>query len=306
MQSVGREDIRRALAEVGVQPGQVVYLQADLSTVGRVVGAATREAFCAAYLDALFDLLGPDGTVAMPTYTTQVARFDQAFVWEETPTVLGLLPEYLRTRPGAVRSIHPLHSVTALGAAAERLCSGNSTASFGWHSPFHRLYDSGAKILTIGLPSGYAAGIAHHLEAACALPYVYNKLLKWKPIVGGRPVDKPFTATVRHLDLDFNYDLARHVRHLRHQGWVRSGRLGGAWLHLTDYRVAFDEATARLADDPFYLLVKPPEFTWGRIPFDGATAGRDEVAAATGAANWAGFYLLNSANPGGDEADLAG
>lgn len=305
MKVITPDDIRSALQEVGVTQGQIIYMHVDLAKVGAVSGTKSKDGFCSAYLDAIRDVIGPEGTVVMPTYTTQVARFDIDFIWEETPTLLGLLPEYLRTRHESLRSIHPLSSVTALGPAQEAICANNSTTNFGWNSPFHRMLEIGARVVTIGLPSGYLVGFAHQLEAMCGVPYVYNKLLKWVPIVKGKRVDKVFSATVRHLDLDIQYELGRHVRNLRKSGSVQSTRLGDSWVHATDYTTNFKMAADQLATDPFYLLAKPPEFTLGKIPFDGITAGRDGIASEKpDSKNWAGFYLYNAADPGGDEDDL--
>ncbi len=305
MKIITKDDIRIALTDVGVESGQTVWVHADLAKVGAVAGTKTRDDFCAAYLDAICDVVGPEGTIVMPAYTTQVMRFDMDFVWEETPTLMGLLPEYLRTRPQSLRSLHPMFSVTAQGARQNDICANNSTNSFGWNSPFDRMLKGGARVVTIGLPSGYLVGMAHQVEAMCDVPYVYNKLIRRMPIVNGKPVDKTFSATVRHLDLDIRYDLARHVRNLREEDHVKSSRLGDAWVHSVDYVTTFNTAADRLGEDPFYLLEEPPLFTPGKIPFDGSTAGRDGIAnEKPDSTNWAGFYLYNAADPGSDEADL--
>ena len=305
MKVIKREDIYQALIDVGVVKGQNVYVQADLAMIGVVANTKTRDEFCEAYLGAIRDIIGPEGTVIMPTYTTQVARFDIEFVWEETPTVLGVLPEYLRTHPDSLRSLHPLFSVTALGASQELICKNNSTTNFGWGSPFHRMLEAGARMVTLGLPSGYLGGMAHQLEAMCGLPYVYNKLLKWAPIVSGKKVDKVFTATVRHLDLEVVHDLGRLVRYLRKNGHVQSSQLGDSWVHASDFSTTYGAAADKLAADPYYLLENPPEFTLGKLPYDDITVGRDGIANETPEnKNWAGFYLYNAADPGGDEDTL--
>ena len=84
-------------------------------------------------LTAILDVIGPSGTLVVPTYTSQVARFDIDFVLEETP--MGIFPEFVRTRPGAVRSVHPLLSLTAYGADAERICTDDGTSAYGPDSP---------------------------------------------------------------------------------------------------------------------------------------------------------------------------
>jgi aminoglycoside 3-N-acetyltransferase len=308
MQQLTRSGISDAIASAGICLGDIVYLQTDLRTLGMIKGARTREAFCGSYLEAIFDVLGRHGTLVVPTYTTQVARFDMDFIWEETPTLLGTFPEFIRRHPESLRSIHPLHSVTAIGARKALICADNGPSDFGWNSPYHRMLEAGAKLLTMGLESGYVVGISHHLDAACGLPYVYNKLLKWVPIVRGEPVKRHYFACVRHLDLAVSYHLRDFVKHMRSLGGVTSVRLGGGWVHKADYRRVFEEGARRLADDPYCMLKEAPRFTYGTVPFDGPTAGRDGLADTSDAQrlsgiNWRGYYF-DRGSPGGDDAEL--
>ena len=289
--------IRDALAAAGLERGQVVFAYTDLRTVGMVEGAGDRDAFCAAYLGAIMDVLGPEGTLVVPTYTTQVARFDIDFVLEETPTPMGLFPEYVRTRPGAVRSVHPLLSLTAYGADAARICSDNGTSAYGPDSPFARLLECGARTLVIGLDRYYAIGGVHHLEAACQLPYCYNKLLKWQPVVGGQRLSRRYFATVRYPEfMGIPYDFNRLADALDAAGGIRRAPLGRSEVFAADYRHAFETGMRRLRDDPWLLLGEPPPFVYGKVPFDGPTAGHDRVAGQGDAdrlstMNWLGYYL---------------
>ncbi len=305
MRYIIREEITRALLDVGLKRGQTVYIQADLRMPGMLREARTKEAFCGIYLQCVQDIIGPTGTVVVPTYTTQVARFDIDFVWETTPSLMGIFSEHVRTHPESLRSLHPLNSVAALGERGRLICAANGTNDYGFDSPFQRMLQSQAKILAIGLESGYAVGIAHHLEAACCLPYVYNKLLKWAPIVDGVRDTRLYTATVRHLGLEVRYDLSRWVRHMRSLGQVKSAPLGQAFAHLADYGQTFLEGAAMLRDDPFYFLAKPPKFTYGVVPFDGPTCGRDGLSQEDQVQqleqmNWSGFYLVDKGFAGGD------
>jgi aminoglycoside 3-N-acetyltransferase len=299
--------IRASFAEVGVGEGDVVFVYSDLSRIGPVAGTTSKESLCEAYLAALRSEIGETGTVVVPTYTPQVARYDQPFVLEETPTLMGVFPEYLRQRSDSMRSIHPINSVAAIGARKEEISEDNGTSNFGVDSPFDRLLQLEAKIVTIGVESGYVVGIAHHLECACALPYVYNKLLKWHPIVRGKEDERTFTATLRYLDLDVTYDLTAMVKHMRGKGGVHSARLGRGWVHCAKYKEVFEEGARLLRDNPYLFLRSHPTFTYGKLPFDGPTAGRDEVSRRGGEGvkkNSEGFYLMSRRYAGGDEGDL--
>lgn len=275
MSGLTRKEIAAALRIAGLAAGDRVLVFSDLSRLGPVEGARTRDIFCQTYLDAIQDVIQPDGTLVVPTYTTQVARYDEEFIWESTPAVTGVFAEYVRTRPGALRSLHPLHSLTALGPDSTTICADNGTHNFGWHSPFHRLHVGKAKILSLGLTSGYALGIAHYVEAMYGLPNIYNKLLKWAPIVNGQRDPRQFFAAARHLGLRYAYDFNRWVRQAHAEGILRGAPLGRAAVFVADFADAFDMAASEVRRDPWYMLAAAPDFVYGEVPFDGPTQGRD-------------------------------
>lgn len=297
MRQITITDICDSLRAVGLDYGQTVFVYTDLRNIGALRGVRTRHDFCAAYLHAILDVIGPEGTLVVPTYTTQVARFDLDFIWEETPTPMGIFPEHVRTRPGSVRSIHPLLSLTAHGRHAARICADNGTSSHGVDSPYDRMREAGAKILSIGLGRIYAVGIAHHLEAACSLPYCYNKLLKWRPVVAGRRLERPYFATLRYAEfLDIPYALDRFADAVDAADGMRAVELGNSTVCMTDYRHCFDVGRVMLRDQPYMFLAREPDFVYGQIPFDGPTATRDRIATPDDAGrlshmNWSGYYL---------------
>ena len=69
-----------------------------------------------------------------------------------TPSCVGALSEYFRMRPGAMRSVHPTHSVSGAGRLAKDLLGEHirSTTPCGPYSPFARLPEVGGQILFIG------------------------------------------------------------------------------------------------------------------------------------------------------------
>jgi aminoglycoside 3-N-acetyltransferase len=297
MHTVTRDDIRAAVAAAGIGRGQVVFVYADLRTVGMIKGVRDRAGFCDAWLQAIFDVIGPSGTLVVPTYTTQVARFDIEFILESTPTPMGIFPEFVRACPGAIRSVHPLLSLTAYGADAAAVCGDNGTSAYGVDSPFARLLESGARIMSIGLDRYYSVGVAHHLEAACSLPYCYNKLLKWQPVVAGRRLNRQYFATVRYPEfLGIPYNFHRLAQAVEAVDGIRTAPLGGSRICSADYRQAFDIGRRALRDDPYLFLSEPPPFVYGTVPFDGPTASHDRVVAPGDVdrlahMNWSGYYL---------------
>jgi len=107
-------DLRRAIRAAGVRRGMILMAHASLSAFGYVHGGA------ATVIQALRDVLGPQGTLCMPTHSNSMLGappYDSTRSRSNTGTVT----EYFRTLPGVRRSAHPTHSVAALGPAAAAL-----------------------------------------------------------------------------------------------------------------------------------------------------------------------------------------
>lgn len=97
-------------------------------------------------LEFLVRFVGPERTLAMPTFFFGTADlFDRAYYRQHprfdarrTPSQMGLVTELFRRRADVVRSLHPTHSVCALGPLADKLCATHHLSPFacGEVSPF--------------------------------------------------------------------------------------------------------------------------------------------------------------------------
>jgi aminoglycoside 3-N-acetyltransferase len=119
---------------------------------------------------ALLESVGNSGTVLMPTlpfsgtavdYVASGATFDA----RNTPSRMGLLTELFRRHRGAVRSVHPTHSVAAFGPLAEQLTADHHLAKTpcGEGTPYARLLSARGQILFMGTDIGVMT-FFHHVE----------------------------------------------------------------------------------------------------------------------------------------------
>jgi aminoglycoside 3-N-acetyltransferase len=151
LHSVDKEVLRRTLRELGLRPGEVVFVHAAYGQM-RTIRATPLE-----IIEILCKVVGDAGTVVMPTFPmrgSSQAYLDRhpVFDWRRTPSMSGLLTEVFRRTAGIERSLHPTHPVAARGAAAAWLTSGHehSRTPFDEHSPFHKLFLRDALILSLG------------------------------------------------------------------------------------------------------------------------------------------------------------
>lgn len=103
-------------------------------------------------IDALCGYM-TDGLIAMPTHSWHVVNSDNpVFDPASTPSCTGILGQLLLKREGAVRSIHPTHSLAVWGRDAARFVEGEQFMSTpcGRKGCMGKLLDRKAKVLFIG------------------------------------------------------------------------------------------------------------------------------------------------------------
>ncbi len=109
-------------------------------------------------LPALRRAVGPEGTLLFPA--TQLVERPEVWLARgelfdvlRSPTAMGLLPEMARRHPDALRSLHPTHSVVALGPRAHELVGEHHLGRYpcGEQSPFYKLAACGGAIVGLGV-----------------------------------------------------------------------------------------------------------------------------------------------------------
>ncbi len=116
------EALRRCLSEGGVSSGALIVFEAphlvsqpDLSFKD--------------ILSALFERLGPDGTLVVPTCTPKEGLPKEPFDPALSPSETGPFSEFFRKQPGVLRSHNATHSVAALGPLAAEITAAHRTAA---------------------------------------------------------------------------------------------------------------------------------------------------------------------------------
>lgn len=258
MITVEPTDVPLALRAIGIGPGEVAFIHSDISRIGWMAGSRTRMEVLQAYHDAIFDVIGPDGTIATLSCTESYARENLPYNHETSRSEQGSFSEFIRSMPNAVRSMHPLFSVSAVGRLAVRLCADDiSPTGFGYDSPFHRLRETDAWIICMGVDLR-AMTFVHHIEQTYGVPYGYTK--EWAVPVArsGETVTQRFFAFVRYLDAGVSYDFSRLQDELLKLGLARSARIGYGSVLGVRAQDVFDLGMRRLKEDPFYFLEAPP------------------------------------------------
>jgi aminoglycoside 3-N-acetyltransferase len=114
MEEMQQRQVARRMADellsVGVRQGGVLLVHSSLSAMGHVIGGAET------VIQGLLEALGPEGTLLMPALSYEIVTPERStFDVRRTPSNVGIIPEYFRTRPGTRRSVHPTHSACGVG-----------------------------------------------------------------------------------------------------------------------------------------------------------------------------------------------
>jgi len=265
------EAIAGVLHRLGVARGRHLFVHSGIGQLKHLpggAGASPRETVAALH-QALTGTVGPEGTIAAPAFFYDYARHGKPFHLESSPPdrSLGLYPLALFGQEGVRRSLNPICSVQALGAAAETICRHDSAYGYGYASPWQRLVELDAETLIIGTP--YTLTFVHHPEVLVGVPHIYNKLYRTPVYVGDRAIELPVVTAVRYLKYDIVYSTERISQDLVAEGVIRTIDEHGVNAQLLNLRRFQDWLIGKLQADPYYLLAHPPRFVPGEPPDDG-------------------------------------
>jgi aminoglycoside 3-N-acetyltransferase len=247
VQSLGTD-----LSAMGITPGMTLLVHSSLSALGWVCGGPV------AVILALESVLGPRGTLVMPTHSGHLsdpAEWENPPVprawWELirqtmpaydpdlTPTRgTGDIPECFRKQRGVRRSSHPQVSFAAYGAQAPVIVEGHSLDfGLGEGSPLARLYGLEGWVLLLGV--GHENNTSLHL-AEYRANYPGQRLKK----CGAPMLVEGHREWVEFQDIEVDETDFEEIGECfaRETGLVRQGRVACATALLMPQRPLVDYA----------------------------------------------------------------
>ena len=187
--------------ELGMRERDILFIHSSYKSFGGVEGGPQT------VIDALLDVIGPEGTLIMPTFNYD---FLKGIPWDfrTTPSQMGVLTELVRTDPRAKRMHHAIYSMSAIGKHADELVAHRTNDCFGETTIFKKFRDWDAKILILGLPYSKSITFLHHCEQAAGVDYRFLKEFKGTAIdAQGKLHEESYTMFARDVErgvvLDF-------------------------------------------------------------------------------------------------------
>lgn len=245
-----KNELVTAFRNAGLTAGDLVLVHSSLRKLGTVEGGADT------VLDALLEVLGQEGTLALPTHTFSVVTARQpVFHQSLTPSNVGTLSNVFRKRSGVVRGLHPTHSVAAIGPLAEKLVEGHEkeTTPCSANSPYVRLRDWNGKVLIIG-EGLQCCTLFHACEELAGMTQVCSPyLLELFSFTETNEV-KP-APTRRHIVNTWDQFPSLEPQ-LIANGALNISSIGNCALRLLDARSACDWLVPELQKNPSLILPK--------------------------------------------------
>jgi aminoglycoside N3'-acetyltransferase len=175
--SISKTAVIHQLLNLGVKPGGVLLVHCAFSKVKPVENGPV------GLIDSIRQVLGPDGTLVMPSMTS-----DDEHPFDPLSTScidLGIVADTFWRIPGVLRSDNP-HSFSAAGPLAEKIAAPHPVDfPHGLDSPVGRVFEFDGQVLLIGVDHSSDTTI-HLCEALAGVRYRRKKHLTLRK--DGQPV----------------------------------------------------------------------------------------------------------------------
>jgi len=142
-----KTDLLNDLARIGVDPKGTLKVHLSYKAMGEIDGRGRT------VLEALMEYM-KDGLLVIPTHTwLDVKKGNPVMDVLHSPTCIGILTELFRKYPNVHRSLHPTHSVAAIGKGAAEFIAGEEKLETpcGKGGTYYKLWERNAQILLIGV-----------------------------------------------------------------------------------------------------------------------------------------------------------
>lgn len=273
VQAVARGELRDYLRAIGVAEGKLVMAHTGvtnlrLSQPGDEASKGGFPATAMQLVDDLLDLLGPGGTLLMPTnlqYQADDSLWDSAareasvlhYDPRRTFCAVGMANELFRRWKGVLRSLHPYNPLAARGPLAEELLHDNlndrEPLPHGVDSGYYRFCMRGGLVISVGVPLWYAITIIHVPEEIREADWpIKNFFERRRYAIRIEGEEKIFTVRQRRPEFGALCNCNRKVRRdLLREGILHEGKIGTATVDWARSREVYDYFMERNRKFPY-------------------------------------------------------
>ncbi|RJQ34482.1 aminoglycoside N(3)-acetyltransferase [Candidatus Parcubacteria bacterium] len=245
-------DLLRALREVGVAEGDMLFIHSDIAVFGKLA-TPNKDTFLSALIETFKESVGEDGTVTFPAFSFSWGK-GEAFDVQKSRSTVGSLSEFFRQQPGVKRSLQPMHSIAAWGKRTNEVLT-ISKDTFGKGSVFDNLRKLNAKIVMFGVDFEYCTFLIH-VEQMHKVPYRFLKTFTGSIIEGNETRKDWCTYFARPLEQEVDNEMQKIEPHLRASHALHEKTFGNGTIKVVRAADLYDIAMRLLDEDPYFLLAQ--------------------------------------------------
>jgi aminoglycoside 3-N-acetyltransferase len=243
-------DISQAIHDLGVIPGDTLMIHSDMRLLAQT-GLANTSDKCELLLKALINVLGPEGTLVVPTFSYS-ATSGEVYSKKNSPSKVGMFTEYFRNYSGVDRSEDPIFSLACYGRNAGIYANAKYTNSFGKNSSFDILFKNNAWLICLGC--SFVVTFIHFVEQECTVPYRYLKkfdaLIDKCGVISKEQVE--YYVRDYYQPNEVNWPILRQK--LKHDGVLKSAEIGRMAIYGLRAQDLYRYCSELLKQDPKALL----------------------------------------------------
>ena len=244
---IGKRELIEGFKNAGIETGDTLLVHSSYKSFGGVDGGPQ------AVIDALLEVLTPEGTLIMPTFNF---NFNKGEPWDvrTTPSQMGILTELVRLDSRAKRVFHPFYSFAIIGKHAGDLTRERYKSSYERNSVFGKLRDLDGKIMIIGLDYTHSLTFVHHVEQMEGVDYRYIKEFSGEVTdENGHTTSDTFYMLVRDLDKGVITEVNPMGALLEKLGVVTVHKIGDAEVKMMKANPAYEAIAREMKRDPFLM-----------------------------------------------------
>ena len=243
-------DLLNNLTELKIEPTGTLMVHLSYRAIGDVQGRGD------AVLDALMEYMRP-GLLVVPAHTWDTVSVRNPIMdvlYTPVTSEIGVLPEMFRKRPNVLRSLHPTHSLCAIGKDARKFLTGEEKIQTpcGKTGAYYKLWERDAQILLIGCnftSNTYIHGLEEweNAKGAISKEKTHMYVIDYK----GKRL---YTPQYRHCSHNGSSTFSKIEPIAYEQGVLSFGKFGNAGTRLMRAVALRDLVAPIMKEDPEYWL----------------------------------------------------
>lgn len=275
MKYITKSSLVDALLSVGIEKNDTILVHSDIASFGTTENFSRKDALNIFY-ESFVEVLGNEGTLCVPAYFYEYARFGIPYDISLSPVSkeLGVFSRFINSLPESKRSCNPLAAVAAVGKNADYICEIKNRHNYGEDSAFNRLHKLNAKIVMLGTTTN-SVTFGHYVEYHVGVPHMYNKIYNIPVLNNGEIVFDWSVSSVRYLNadvvyselngqkIDENTNILSHYNLMKYQNYLENT------IYVINTNTLYNVLAKNLFQNPYRYLDHTPNFPAGQIPNDG-------------------------------------